>query len=160
MAVSTRARSRIRESSAAYTDPEFINAYELGLKQTFMERLTANLSLFYYDYEDPQLPSTVRDPVSNLNESRFFNIEAGESMGAELEAIWAITDALQLRLTYAYLDTKIKDARCFVDNDDTGISGAFVAAGCAALRAPVLGAQTGQKIDGDGFRAHRRTRSR
>ncbi len=47
-------------------------------------------------------------------------------MGAELEANWAVTDALQLYLSYSYLDTEIKDDRCFIDNDDTGISGALV----------------------------------
>ena len=109
-----------------YTDPEFINSYEIGVKQTFAERLTANLSLFYYDYEDAQYPSTVRDPVSNINENRFFNLEKATSMGAELEANWAVTDALQLYLSYSYLDTEIKDTRCFIDNDDTGISGALV----------------------------------
>ena len=46
-----------------YTEPEFINAYELGLKQTLSERLTANVSLFYYDYQDASIRSTVRDPV-------------------------------------------------------------------------------------------------
>ncbi len=77
-----------------YTEPEFINAYEFGLKQTFMDRLTANLSLFYYDYKDAQYPSTVRDPVSNLNENRFFNLEKAESMGVEVEMNWAVTDSL------------------------------------------------------------------
>lgn len=137
--------------TAAYTEPEFINAYELGVKQTFADRLTTNLSLFYYDYKDPQFPSTVRDPVSNLNESRFFNIEEGVSMGAELEANWAVTDALQMRLTYSYLDTEIKDGRCFVDNDDTGITGVLVAPDARPCSAPQPGVQTAQLIDGDGF---------
>ncbi len=76
--------------------------------------------MFYYDYEDAQYPSTVRDPVSNINENRFFNLEKATSMGVELEANWAVTDALQLYLSYSYLDTEIKDNRCFIDNDDTG----------------------------------------
>jgi hypothetical protein len=42
-----------------------------GLNAGALDRLTANLSLFHYDYQDAQLPSTVRDPVSNINESRF-----------------------------------------------------------------------------------------
>ncbi|MGH8186409.1 MAG: TonB-dependent receptor, partial [Steroidobacteraceae bacterium] len=128
-----------------YTDPEYINSYEFGLKQTFMERLTANLSLVYYDYTDPQYPSTVRDPVSNLNENRFFNIDKAEVKGAELEAVWAATDSLQMRLTYAYLDTEIKDTRCFIDPDDT----AAVFPGARPCPTSVPTTQLGQQFNGD-----------
>ena len=135
-----------------YTDPEFIDSYELGLKQTIAERLTANLSIFYYDYKDAQYPSTVRDPVSNINESRFFNLEKATSQGVELEANWAVTDALNLYLSYSYLDTEINDDRCFIDNADTGISGpqspqsrfCSVPTGTPT----VLGPQVGQSLDG------------
>jgi len=131
-----------------YTEPEFINSYEFGVKQTLAERLTANLSLFYYDYEDAQYPSTVRDPVSNINENRFFNLKQATSMGAELEATWAVTDALQLYLSYSYLDTEIKDDRCFIDNDDTGISGVLVSPQARPCSTPAVGLQVGQRIDG------------
>ncbi len=131
-----------------YTDPEFINSYEIGVKQTIAERLTANLSLFYYDYKDAQYPSTVRDPVSNINENRFFNLEQATSMGAELEANWAVTDALQLYLSYSYLDTEIKDNRCFIDNDDTGVSGVLVSPQGRPCTTWLPGQQVGQRIDG------------
>jgi len=131
-----------------YTDPEFINSYEFGIKQTIAERLTANLSLFYYDYENAQYPSTVRDPVSNINESRFFNLQGATSMGAELEANWAVTDALQLYLSYSYLDTEIKDDRCFIDGDDTGYSGVLVSPQGRPCGPFAFGDQIGQKIDG------------
>jgi iron complex outermembrane recepter protein len=131
-----------------YTDPEFINSYEFGVKQTIAERLTANLSLFYYDYKDAQYPSTVRDPVSNINESRFFNLQGATSMGAELEANWAVTDALALYLSYSYLDTEIKDDRCFIDGDDTGYSGVLVSPQGRPCGPFAFGDQIGQKIDG------------
>ncbi len=135
-----------------YTDPEFINSYELGLKQTIAERLTANLSIFYYDYKDAQYPSTVRDPVSNINESRFFNLEKATSQGVELEANWAVTDAFNLVLSYAYLDTEIDDDRCFIDNADTGIVG-VIAPDSRFCTVPTgtptaLGPQVGQRLDG------------
>lgn len=127
-----------------YTEPEFINAYELGLKKTFAHRLVANLSLFHYDYEDAQYPSTVRDPVTNLNETRFFNLEQAVSQGVELEALWAATDALQLQLSYSYLDTEIDDSRCFIDNADVRAI-AVDSRPCSSAS----GAQRGQSIDGD-----------
>jgi iron complex outermembrane recepter protein len=130
-----------------YTEPEFINAYEVGLKETFAQRLTTNLAVFMYDYKDAQYPSTVRDPVTGLLESRFFNLEKATSMGAELETVWAVTDALVVRFNYSYLDTEIKDPRCFIDGADTGITGTLQpdARPCAT---PVLGQQTGQLLDG------------
>jgi iron complex outermembrane receptor protein len=128
----------------SYTEPEYIDSYEVGLKQTFFQRLTTNLSVFHYDYQDAQYPSTVRDPVSNINESRFFNLNEAVSQGVELEAIWAALDALQLRLSYAYLDTEIKDTRCFIDADDTGAT-APDARPCGTR---VPGQQIGQRIDG------------
>src|SRR4030095_8130408 len=135
-----------------YTEPEFINAYEVGLKETFAQRLTANISVFMYDYKDAQYPSTVRDPVSGLNESRFFNLEKATSMGAELETVWAITDALMVRFNYSYLDTEIKDPRCFIDGAVTGVLGQIVPdsrfctppTGTSTLAGP----QVGQQIDG------------
>jgi iron complex outermembrane receptor protein len=131
-----------------YTDPEFINSYEFGVKQTFAERLTANLSVFYYDYKDAQYPSTVRDPVSNINESRFFNLEKATSQGVELEATWAATDSLQFILSYSYLDTEIDDNRCFIDNADTGVTGVMVSPQAVPCSPPAPGIQTGQSLDG------------
>jgi iron complex outermembrane recepter protein len=128
----------------SYTEPEYIDSYEIGFKQTFFQRLTTNVSMFHYDYQDAQYPSTVRDPVSNILESRFFNLEEAVSQGVELEAIWAVLDALQLRLTYAYLDTEIKDKRCFIDADDTGAT----APDARPCGTPVPGQQIGQRIDG------------
>jgi iron complex outermembrane receptor protein len=135
-----------------YTDPEFINAYELGLKETFAQRLTANVSVFMYDYNDPQYPSTVRDPVTGLLESRFFNLEKATSMGVELETVWAVTDAFVVRFNYSYLDTEIDDQRCFIDGADTGAFGVivpdsrFCTAPTGTSTAP--GPQVGQSLDG------------
>jgi iron complex outermembrane recepter protein len=126
-----------------YTDPEFINAYEIGLKETFAQRLTTNLSVFMYDYKDAQYPSTVRDPVSNLNENRFFNLDKTISMGAELETVWAVTDALVVRLNYSYLDTEIQDTRCFIDNADVAATQPD-ARPCSTA----AGTQRGQLLDG------------
>jgi iron complex outermembrane receptor protein len=138
--------------NTGYTEPEFINAYELGLKETFAQRLTTNLSVFFYDYKDPQYPSTVRNPNTGLQESRFFNLEKATSMGAELETVWAVTDALMVRFNYSYLDTEIKDDRCFIDGADTGILGQIVPDSRFCTPPNVLpgtvGPQIGQKIDG------------
>jgi iron complex outermembrane receptor protein len=132
-----------------YTDPEFIDAYEFGWKQTLFDRLSANVALFYYNYNDAQIPLTVRDPVSLLNETRFLNIDKSESMGIEVETVWAATDALQMRLSYGFLETEIKDTQCVIDPADTG-STAPDAQLCPALVGVALppGTQRAQLING------------
>jgi outer membrane receptor protein involved in Fe transport len=68
-------------------------------------------------------------------------------MGAELETVWAVTDAFVMRFNYSYLDTEIDDARCFVDGADTGISGSLQA-DARPCTTPALGQQTAQSLDG------------
>jgi iron complex outermembrane receptor protein len=101
----------------AYTDPEHVNAFEAGLKVTMFDRLTANAALFYYDYSNAQVPLSVTDSAG-LTIAQFFNFEKTESMGFELETVFAATDAWQVRLTYGLLKTKIKDERCYIDGAD------------------------------------------
>ena len=52
-----------------------------------------------------------------------------------------------MRLMYSYLDTEIKDSRCFIDGADTGIAGVLQpdARPCST---PAVGVQTGQLLDG------------
>jgi iron complex outermembrane recepter protein len=51
------------------------------------------------------------------------------------------------RLSYSYLYTEIKDARCFIDNADTGIRGTL-APDARPCTTPVAGQQAGQLLDG------------
>jgi iron complex outermembrane receptor protein len=123
-----------------YTDPEFANAYEIGLKQSW-DRFQANVSAFYYDVKDSQIPLTiVRGPgLPNLTQT--FNID-GESLGIEVETIWQPIDALQILLNYAYLDATLKDpGGCFQDALDR------ISVGPRPCVTPTGGA--GQLIDGN-----------
>jgi iron complex outermembrane receptor protein len=99
------------------TNSEYINAYEAGYKHKISNRVRANLALFYYDYKDLQVPLTVNTP-GGAQLTQFFNLRKSESYGAELELAWQATDALQLMFNYAYGDSKIKEACCFVDGED------------------------------------------
>src|SRR6185437_15180879 len=48
--------------------PEFINAFEVGSKNTLLDgALTLNGSLFYYDYKDYQISEIVDRTSVNLN---------------------------------------------------------------------------------------------
>jgi iron complex outermembrane recepter protein len=97
-------------------DPEFVDAYELGLKKTFGRSLQVNAAAFHYAYEGAQVPvSVVRNGV---NQSEFVNIEESRSQGVELEAIWAPTDSLRFLVNYSYLDARIEKACCVVNAAD------------------------------------------
>lgn len=88
-------------NSPAY-DPEFVNAYELGTKNTFAEgRLLLNATAFYYDYDGYQISSR-RGIVSQTE-----NVDA-EVLGLELESVWKPIPEVRLNATLGWLDTEIK----------------------------------------------------
>jgi iron complex outermembrane receptor protein len=85
----------------AYASPEFVNAYEVGLKAEFLNgRLRANTAAFYYDYTDQQFVNVVG--VSTFLE----NAGKSEILGLEVE-LWAqATENLTLKASLGWLDTE------------------------------------------------------
>ena len=85
----------------AYFEPEFVDAFEVGLKTTILDgRMQINGAAFYYDYQDLQQSKIVN--VTSLNQ----NSDA-EITGVELDMLWAITPNLIFSLSGGYLDTEI-----------------------------------------------------
>lgn len=105
-----------------YTDPEYVNAYELGWKQSLGGRFIANASVFFYDVKDSQIPLTIVRGAGLPNLTQTFNIDV-ESKGVELETIWSATDSLQLMLSYSLLDATLKDDGCYSDALDGSVTG-------------------------------------
>jgi iron complex outermembrane recepter protein len=97
-------------------DKESVDSFEIGYKTLLASRLQLSSSVFYYNYKDIQLPlptlGRCTDP-NNLSSCQvlnsFINLPKGETKGVEVELSWAATDALNLYLSYGYLDAKIKD---------------------------------------------------
>ena len=104
------------------TQPEFLNSYEVGYKQTFGRRLTIDLAAFYYDYDQFQVPLSVN--VGGVTSSQFINVPKAESTGIELEADWTPTKDLMVSGSYSYDYTAIL----------TGCTGSF--SGTAFIAAP------------------------
>ena len=91
-------------SVKANFDPEYVNAFEIGSKNTFFEgRLTANVTGFYYDYSNYQVSEIVSETqvVQNVNAT---------VAGVELESQWRPTRALQFDLTAGFLQSRIRDS--------------------------------------------------
>ena len=104
-----------------YTDPEFVDAYEGGWKQTWADwGLTTNAAVFMYKYTDAQAPLTVVtiDPTTAIQTSstRFVNLPEVETTGFELEGNWNPIDPLNIGFTYAYLNAEITKSDTYADS--------------------------------------------
>ena len=94
-------------------EPEFVDAWEFGSKNTFDEgRLVANATVFHYDYIGYQVSKIVNR--TSVNE----NIDA-KIYGLELETIWAPVDNLRLNANIGYLQTEIGESESIDTFDRT-----------------------------------------
>jgi len=84
------------------TEPEFVNAWEVGYKATLSGgRLQLNGAAYLYDYRDIQLFATVGNRFS------VFNAGEADIRGAELEFRWAPLVGLTLGGGLAYTDSEV-----------------------------------------------------
>ncbi|HVT25503.1 MAG TPA: TonB-dependent receptor [Rhizomicrobium sp.] len=89
--------------------PEFINAFELGTKNTLLDGgLTLNGDIFYYDYKGYQISRIVDRTAINDN----FNAKV---KGAELEATWLPLPGLKFNFSGGYEDTRIDNGQSSID---------------------------------------------
>jgi len=89
--------------------PEFIDAFELGTKNTLLDgSLTFNASAFYYNYQDYQISQIVDRTAINNN----FNAHV---KGAEIEATWEPVPGLKFNASGGYQDARIANGESAVD---------------------------------------------
>jgi iron complex outermembrane recepter protein len=89
--------------------PEFINAYELGSKNTLLDgALTLNGDVFFYDYKNYQISRIVDRTAINDN----FNATV---RGAELETTWEAAPGLKFNFAGGYEDTRIANGQSSID---------------------------------------------
>jgi len=90
-------------------EPEFIDAYEVGSKNTLLDgKLTLNTSGFYYNYKNYQISEIVERAALNRN----FDAKV---WGAELEAEWRPAENLRLSFKGGYEKTRIADGEQAID---------------------------------------------
>ncbi len=90
-------------------DPEFVNAFEVGTKNTLMGgRMMLNAHAFYYDYKDYQV-SQIRNRTA-VNE----NFDA-KVWGLEFETVVRPTPDLRLNANLGYLKTRVGDGEKSID---------------------------------------------
>jgi len=89
--------------------PEFVDAFELGTKNTLLDgALTLNGALFYYNYENYQISEIVDRTAINQN----FDAHV---TGAELEATWEPVPGLRFNLSGGWEDATIAKGQSAVD---------------------------------------------
>lgn len=87
-------------------DPDTIDNFELGYKGTlFNNTVSANLALYYIDWQDLQVDSVT--DLGNLPITG--NGSAAESKGVEFSGRWLIDDQWEARLTYAYTNAELTE---------------------------------------------------
>ena len=89
--------------------PEFIDAFELGTKNTLVDgALTFNASAFYYNYENYQISEIVDRTAINDN----FDAHV---KGAEVEAIWEPAPGLRFNLSGGYENARLAKGSKAID---------------------------------------------
>lgn len=95
-------------------NPEFVNAFEIGSKNTFGNgKLQLNLTGFYYKYKDLQL-SRIVDRTS-VNDNVSANI-----YGLEAEAILRPVDGFTINASASYLHTEVSQDKYLANSRDFG----------------------------------------
>ena len=90
-------------------DPEYIDAYELGTKNTLLDgAVTLNGNIFYYDYRGYQISEIVDRTSINLN----FDATV---KGAELEATYEPLPGLRFKFAGGYEKTRLDNGSNAVD---------------------------------------------
>ncbi|HEX4199111.1 MAG TPA: TonB-dependent receptor [Caulobacteraceae bacterium] len=102
------------------TAPEFVDAFELGLKKTFAANFQLNAAAFYYDYYGDQQPLNTPIGGSGATTLEIVNIKAARTYGVELEAVWRPIDPLVITAEYSYLSSKVTSTGgvCYENTND------------------------------------------
>ncbi|HET9692988.1 MAG TPA: TonB-dependent receptor [Steroidobacteraceae bacterium] len=96
-------------------EPETLDSYEMGMKSVLFDgRATANVALFYSDYQDMQIPGSaaVDRDGDGVNESFIGTVtNAAQSTisGVEFEGNFLVTEAFSVQVALSALDAEIDE---------------------------------------------------
>lgn len=101
----TRALAAFAGTADAPVAPEYLNAFELGIKSEWLKRtLQINTAMFKYDWKNMQTFDVINGVPG------FVNIPAVDIHGLEAELNWALPQTIHWQLAVGLLDTNIKNA--------------------------------------------------
>ncbi|WP_321325464.1 TonB-dependent receptor [uncultured Parasphingorhabdus sp.] len=121
-------------------------SYEAGIKSVLADgAITFNGSVFYQDYTDQQVSTTVLDLASQVPRPAIANAGKSRIYGADIDFSLSLSDQLTVSGAYTYLDAKFTDYEFFTSTAGTAVNGSCV-------RIETVGAQDGCIISLDGKR--------
>ncbi len=90
---------------------ETLMDYEVGLKKTWGSFLLLDMSAFYYQYNNLQVPISfaIPSPKGDIFQLDLTNAQRARSYGSELEAVVSPTPDLHLTFVYSYLNTAFEE---------------------------------------------------
>jgi iron complex outermembrane receptor protein len=86
--------------------PEYITAYELGLKATPGRKFSLGFAGYYYDYRDLQVQVQIPNGLVNIQ-----NAASARIYGLDLDGAWRINEELSVRSSVALLDARYRQFR-------------------------------------------------
>jgi iron complex outermembrane receptor protein len=101
-------QANFTDVDAAY-DPEYVETWELGLKSEWMDgRMIFNPTIFLNTYDDKQ--ESILIPIDLTNVATVVrNASTLDIWGVELELLFQVTEAWNIRANYGYLDASYDD---------------------------------------------------
>ncbi|ALI98018.1 TonB-dependent receptor [Rufibacter tibetensis] len=101
-------------------DPEYSNNYEIGLKTAFLQnRVTANVSAFYTQVTDAQVPTLVLPEAIVITR----NVGKLESKGVELELNATPVKGLETSYSFGYTDAEYTSLITSSDGEEVNLNG-------------------------------------
>ena len=92
-------------SAVRAVNPEYVNAYEIGVKSEWLERrLVVNIAAFYNDYKDLQVFRFVPDPNTGVPTAVLDNAASAKIKGVEVELHARPVADLDFQLGASFLD--------------------------------------------------------
>lgn len=98
-------------------DQEENNAYEVGFKSDFDDKVRLNAAYFFYDYADFQLETNAGASILIQNAANL------ETQGLEVDGTFLIGDMLDLRVAYAWLDAEFTKGEASLGGDLIDLKG-------------------------------------
>jgi len=91
-------------------DPEYVDAFEVGLKSTLLDgMLTFNIDYFYSKYDDLQVTTNFLNEEASTFVNLVRNAASSVSQGVEVETALRITPDFKISVAATYLDAHFVD---------------------------------------------------
>jgi iron complex outermembrane receptor protein len=104
------------QATTAIVSPEYLTSGEAGLRTAWLEnRVTADVTVFYYDYKNVQLNQVVSTPTGPV--SRLTNSAGAKARGAEFELAAQVAQGLRLNAAIGLLRSKYTDYGAYTGNE-------------------------------------------